>query len=469
METEEILSEMLFSAYNKSKELVATVPELKKKIAELEACKAALVQENKHISVDNKSKEEQIVLMMKELADARVQTAVVQRENQKLAVTVPELKKKITEQEKHGEAWKTELGEKNKQLLNLKVKHLERQKEWQETEEQNVKLLEKSNMMVEHLKEELMLQKQITAGKKKKVEKLVIVQEENNSNVKEEMIRNEDHTQEAFEKQNTRQDEEEEDSSASTEAFELDSHESASKGKEERSPSYYVPRTTKSNNADGNYDSSGDVDDLLEGMSDDEDRPSLGSLLSDRLQSMISTNNQPSSSLEKPTSCKRRKLNTADEKSEGSQVDVEAATDATGLKEEGEDLQSQETAEVQQTSEYTSVNEEPQLRRSSRKRSKTRRWSGTSDDDDSKEENAPLGLKQRFETRVGDEKPRIVHLRKCNLGDDCVACNAPECGQCKFCLDKPFWGGENKLRQCCEDRKCRRRGNSASEEGISSD
>ena len=129
METEEILSEMLFSAYNKSKELVATVPELKKKIAALEACKAALVQENKHISVDNKSKEEQIVLMMKELADARVQTDVVQRENQKLAVTVPELKKKITEQEKHGEAWKTELGEKNKQLLNLKVKHLERQKE----------------------------------------------------------------------------------------------------------------------------------------------------------------------------------------------------------------------------------------------------------------------------------------------------------------------------------------------------
>ena len=270
----------------------------------------------------------------------------------------------------------------------------------------------------------------------------------------------EDCNQEAFEKQNTRQDEEEEDSSASTEAFErndaesevgleeerVNSYESASKGKEERSPSYFVSRTTKLNNADGSYDSSGNVDDLLGGMSEDEDissiaekpeRPSLGSsLLSDRLQLLISTNDQPSSLLERSTSCKRRKLDTADEKSEGSQVVVEAATDATGLKEEGEDLQSQETAEVQQTSEYTSVNEEPQLRRSSRKRSKTRRWSGTSDDDDSKEENAPLGLKQRFETRVGDEKPRIVHLRKCNLGDDCVACNAPECGQCKFCLDK---------------------------------
>ena len=44
MEPEEILREMqkLISAYNTSKELVATVPELKKQIAELEACKAAL-------------------------------------------------------------------------------------------------------------------------------------------------------------------------------------------------------------------------------------------------------------------------------------------------------------------------------------------------------------------------------------------------------------------------------------------
>ena len=106
------------------------------------------------------------------------------------------------------------------------------------------------------------------------------------------------------------------------------------------------------------------------------------------------------------------------------------------MKEEGEDLQSQETAEVQQTSEDTSMNEEPQLRRSSRKRSKTRRWSETSDDDDSKEENAPLWQKQRFETRVGGKTPRIGHLRKCDLGDDCLACNAPECGKCKSCLDK---------------------------------
>ena len=81
MEPEEILREMqkLISAYNTSKELVATVPELKKQIAELEACKAALVEENKQFSADNKSKEEQTVTMKKELAEVRVQTAVVQR------------------------------------------------------------------------------------------------------------------------------------------------------------------------------------------------------------------------------------------------------------------------------------------------------------------------------------------------------------------------------------------------------
>ena len=255
-------------------------------------------------------------------------------------------------------AWKAELGEANKQLVNVKLKHLEREKEWQNIEEQNVRLLEKRNMMVEHLREELMLQRQIAAGKEK-FEKLVKMQEGNNSNVKEEMISDEDRNQEAFEKQNMRQNQEEEDSSASTEAFELndaesevgleeervDSYESASKGEGERSPSYFVPRrTTKSNNADGHYNSLDNVDDLLGGMSEDEDEkpewPSLGSsLLSDRLQSMISTNDQPSSLLERSTSCKRRKLDTADEKSEGSQVDVEAATDTTGLKEEGEDLQ----------------------------------------------------------------------------------------------------------------------------------
>ena len=81
MEPEEILREMqkLISANNTSKELVATVPELKKQIAELEACKAALVEENKQFSADNKSKEEQLVTMKKELAEVRVQTAVVQR------------------------------------------------------------------------------------------------------------------------------------------------------------------------------------------------------------------------------------------------------------------------------------------------------------------------------------------------------------------------------------------------------
>ena len=54
--------------------------------------------------------------LKKELAEVRVQTAVVRRKNvisQKLAAIVPELKKKIADQEKRGEAWKAELVEAN--------------------------------------------------------------------------------------------------------------------------------------------------------------------------------------------------------------------------------------------------------------------------------------------------------------------------------------------------------------------
>ena len=92
-----------------------------------------------------------------------------------MAAIVPELRKKIAEQEKRGEAWKAELVEANKQLVNLKLKHLEREKEWQNIEEQNVRLLEKRNMMVEHLREELMLQRQIAHLAPGSIEKVQIM------------------------------------------------------------------------------------------------------------------------------------------------------------------------------------------------------------------------------------------------------------------------------------------------------
>lgn len=38
----------------------------------------------------------------------------------------------------------------------------------------------------------------------------------------------------------------------------------------------------------------------------------------------------------------------------------------------------------------------------------------------------------------------------------CEGCLAPECGECKFCLDRPKRGGEGKLRQPCVRRACLR-------------
>ena len=63
-----------------------------------------------------------------------------------MAATVPELKKKIAEQEECEEAMKTELGEVKKQMLNMKIKHLE---ERHEIEEQNVKLTKEKHIMEE--------------------------------------------------------------------------------------------------------------------------------------------------------------------------------------------------------------------------------------------------------------------------------------------------------------------------------
>ena len=36
----------------------------------------------------------------------------------------------------------------------------------------------------------------------------------------------------------------------------------------------------------------------------------------------------------------------------------------------------------------------------------------------------------------------------------CLGCTASDCGVCKYCLDKPKYGGPGRLKQCCEKRKC---------------
>ena len=36
----------------------------------------------------------------------------------------------------------------------------------------------------------------------------------------------------------------------------------------------------------------------------------------------------------------------------------------------------------------------------------------------------------------------------------CTGCSSSDCGQCKYCIDKPKFGGPGKKRQRCEKRSC---------------
>ena len=42
-------------------------------------------------------------------------------------------------------------------------------------------------------------------------------------------------------------------------------------------------------------------------------------------------------------------------------------------------------------------------------------------------------------------------LQRCN---NCSGCHQPDCGKCRYCLDKVKFGGEGKLKQGCTARKC---------------
>jgi len=49
---------------------------------------------------------------------------------------------------------------------------------------------------------------------------------------------------------------------------------------------------------------------------------------------------------------------------------------------------------------------------------------------------------------VGSGKKKNVSCKSC------PGCLAPECGKCKYCLDKPRFGGKNRLRQRCVMKAC---------------
>ena len=50
--------------------------------------------------------------------------------------------------------------------------------------------------------------------------------------------------------------------------------------------------------------------------------------------------------------------------------------------------------------------------------------------------------------KVNNSKVRKVSCRQCEN------CLKPDCSQCTFCLDKPKFGGPNKMKQKCTDRIC---------------
>ena len=37
--------------------------------------------------------------------------------------------------------------------------------------------------------------------------------------------------------------------------------------------------------------------------------------------------------------------------------------------------------------------------------------------------------------------------------DTCLGCTRNDCGECRFCKDKPKFGGPGKKKQCCEKRR----------------
>ena len=44
--------------------------------------------------------------------------------------------------------------------------------------------------------------------------------------------------------------------------------------------------------------------------------------------------------------------------------------------------------------------------------------------------------------------------KKLRRGGECSGCMANDCGSCKFCYDKPKFGGKGKKKKSCITRKC---------------
>ena len=61
-----------------------------------------------------------------------------------------------------------------------------------------------------------------------------------------------------------------------------------------------------------------------------------------------------------------------------------------------------------------------------------------------------------LETIPEQQKQELVTLKKVKKGrcGECQKCQTPNCGNCRFCRDMRQFGGNNKLKQACQERKC---------------
>ena len=56
---------------------------------------------------------------------------------------------------------------------------------------------------------------------------------------------------------------------------------------------------------------------------------------------------------------------------------------------------------------------------------------------------------------IPEHQPLELNLgKKRGRCGNCQKCKAPNCGECRFCKDMRQFGGRNKLKQACMERKC---------------
>ena len=60
--------------------------------------------------------------------------------------------------------------------------------------------------------------------------------------------------------------------------------------------------------------------------------------------------------------------------------------------------------------------------------------------------------------KLNEEQREQLRRRRSTSCKTCTNCVKTDCGTCKYCLDKPKFGGLGKMKQKCIQRKCLNKG-----------